>query len=92
MHPTGMHSCYLLTLHWISLTTNKDAKGTARYKLKLVVSELFHIAVNDFDAKKSVRYSRVLVVTELVVSGTQYSSPQVYEVTDVYLCFGIRKK
>ena len=36
-----------------------------------VVTELFNIAVNDFDAKKSTCYSRVLDKTELVVSGTQ---------------------
>ena len=35
------------------------------------LTELFNIAVNDFDGKKSARYSRVLVVTELAVSGTQ---------------------
>ena len=38
------------------------------YKRLLVVTELFNIAVNDFDAQKSARYSRVLLVTELVVS------------------------
>ena len=37
----------------------------------LVGTELFNIAINDFDAKKSTRCRRVLVVTELVVSGTQ---------------------
>ena len=37
----------------------------------LVVTELFNMAVNDFDAKQSARYSRVLAVTELVLSGTQ---------------------
>ena len=35
-----------------------------------VLTELFNIAVNDFEAKKSAGYSRVLV-TEFVVSGTQ---------------------
>ena len=49
----------------------KDAKETARYKWVLAVTELFNIAVNDFDAKKSAHCSQVLVVTELVVSGTQ---------------------
>ena len=38
------------------------------YKRLLVVTELFNIAVNDFDAQKSARYSRVLLVTVLVVS------------------------
>ena len=38
------------------------------YKRLLVVTELFNIAVNDFDAQKSAHYSRVLLVTELVVS------------------------
>ena len=37
----------------------------------LVVTELFNIAVNDFDAKKSAHCSQVPVVNELVVSGTQ---------------------
>ena len=39
-------------------------------------TELFNIAVNDFDAKKSILCSRVIVVTELIVSRTQctYSS------------------
>ena len=37
----------------------------------LVVTELFNIAVNDFDAKKSACYSRMLVVTEIVVCGIQ---------------------
>ena len=49
----------------------KDAKETACYKWLLIVTELFNMAVNDFDAKQSPRYSRVLVVTELVLSGTQ---------------------
>ena len=44
---------------------------TARYKWVLVVTELFNMAVNDFDAKQSTCYGRVLVVTELVLSGTQ---------------------
>ena len=38
----------------------------------LFVTEVFNIAVNDFDAKEFARYSRVLVVNELAVSGTQY--------------------
>ena len=46
-------------------------KETAHYKWVLIVTELFNIAVNDFDAKKSAHCSQVLVVTELVVSGTQ---------------------
>ena len=33
-----------------------------------VLSELFNIAVDDFDAEKPARSSRVLVVTELFVS------------------------
>ena len=48
-----------------------DAKETARYKWVLVVTELFTIAVNDFDANKSIHYSGMLFVTELVVSGIQ---------------------
>ena len=47
----------------------KDAKETARYKWMLVVTELFNIAVNQFDAKKSSR--TVFVVTKLVVSEIQ---------------------
>ena len=38
----------------------------------LAVTELFNIAVNDFDAMKSVHYSRVLVVTAFLVSGIQF--------------------
>ena len=49
----------------------KVARETARYKWVLALTELFNMAVNDFDAKQSARYSRVLVVTELVLSGTQ---------------------
>ena len=41
-----------------------------------IVTELFNIAVNNFDAKKSARCSRVLVVTELVISGTQCNNIQ----------------
>ena len=37
----------------------------------LAVTELFNIAVNDFDTKKFTHHSRMFVVTELVVSGTQ---------------------
>ena len=51
------------------LQRQKDAKETARYKWMLVVTELFNIAVNQFDAKKSSR--TVFVVTELVVSEIQ---------------------
>ena len=47
------------------------AKKTARCRRVLIVTELFNIAVNDFDANKSTRCRRVLVATELVVSGTQ---------------------
>ena len=56
----------------------KDTKETARYKWVLVVTELFNMAVNDFDAKQSARYSRVLVVNELVLSGTQCIFGQYY--------------
>ena len=45
-------------------------KPTGGCKWILIVTELFNIAVNDFDAEKSARYSPVLVVTELVVCGT----------------------
>ena len=48
-----------------------DAKETARYKWVLVVTELFNMAVSDFDAKQSACYSRMFFVTELVLSGTQ---------------------
>ena len=37
----------------------------------LIVTELFNIAVNDFDTNKSACYNWVLAVTELVVRGTQ---------------------
>ena len=40
----------------------KDAKETAHYKWVLIVTELFTIAVNDFDAKKYVRSGQVLCV------------------------------
>ena len=40
----------------------------------LVVTELFIIAVSNFDAKKATRHSQVLVVTEVAVSGTQGNS------------------
>ena len=36
-----------------------------------VVTELFNIAINDFNREKFACYSRVLVVTEVVVSETQ---------------------
>ena len=49
----------------------KDARKTAHYKWVLVVTELFNIAINDFDIKKSSRYSQMFVVAELVTSGTQ---------------------
>ena len=45
--------------------------GSLQEGAYIIVTELFGIAVNDFDAKKSARYSRVLVVIELVASGTQ---------------------
>ena len=51
-----------------------STKRRKRKQLHVVVSwclfltELFNIAVNDFDAKKSARYSRVLVVTEFLVT------------------------
>ena len=38
----------------------------------LVVTELFNVAVIEFDAKESAHSRRMLVVTELVISGTQY--------------------
>ena len=44
---------------------------TARCRRMLSVTELFNIAVNDFDATKSTCCKRVLVVTELVVCGIQ---------------------
>ena len=42
-----------------------DVQKTARCMRMLAVTELFNIAVHDFDAKKSTRFRRVLVVTEL---------------------------
>ena len=62
------HTCKCFHLH-ITITLGpayneqKDAKETARYKWVLIVTELFNMAVNDFDAKQSARYSRVLAVT-----------------------------
>ena len=40
----------------------------------LIVTELFNIAVNDFDAKKFADCGQVLFVTELLISGTQCST------------------
>ena len=48
-----------------------DAKKTAPCRKVLLETELFNIAVNDFDANTSTRCRRLLVVTELVVSGTR---------------------
>ena len=48
-----------------------DATKTARCRRVLKVTELFDLALYDFDAKKSTCFKWVLVVTELVVSGTQ---------------------
>ena len=52
-------------------TRNSNTLGHAHSKWVFIVTELFNIAVNDFNAKKSAHYSRVLVVTELVESRTQ---------------------
>ena len=51
--------------------------GPAYYQEKrycgrsLVITEVFGIAINNFDAKKYVPYSRVFVETELVVTAIQ---------------------
>ena len=42
-------------LHSVSVYEYKDAKEFVRCKRVHVVTELFNIAVNDFDAKESVR-------------------------------------
>ena len=48
-------------LYWVALTTSKKIKS-ARCKRVIFVTELFDIAVNDFDAKKSALYSWVFIV------------------------------
>ena len=53
------------------------AKETARYKWIFVLTNLFNIAVNDFDAKKFARHSWVLVI-----SGTNCSVSKAF----VLLC------
>ena len=47
-----------------------DAKKTVRCRRVLIVTEVFNIAVNDFDAKKPTG-RQVPVVTLLILSGTQ---------------------
>ena len=51
-----------------------DAKKTAGCRRLLVVTELFNIAVNDFDTKKFTHWKWVLVVTELVINRAQCTS------------------
>ena len=48
----------------------------------LVVTELFNIAVNDFDSKKSVLCNRVVVVPELVFALTLQNVEKIQVVTD----------
>ena len=66
--------CKNITLPQTSFAGGKDVKEAGHYEWVLLVTELFNIAVNDFDAKKPARCGRVLVVTELV-SGTQCIYP-----------------
>ena len=47
-------------------------KNPARWRV-LVKTELFNVAVNEFDARESACCRRVIVETEFVVSGTQCS-------------------
>ena len=51
----------------------KHAKETDRCEWLLIVTDLYDIAVNDFDAKKSARYSWEFIVTKLEGNGSQYA-------------------
>ena len=66
--PSSIH------IHWIPLATSakmqKKLLILSGFKWELVATELFNIAVNDFDAKTSARFSLVLLVTKLAVSGS----------------------
>ena len=64
---------FLLSTLGTTSNESKNAKEIASYKRVIVVTELFTIAVNDFNEKKSARYGQMLVVTEIVVSRTHCS-------------------
>ena len=56
---------------------------------QLISTELFNIAVNDYDATKSIPYSQVFVLNELVVNGTQCTYLTSFEQVDLFLQDGI---
>ena len=55
-------------VHWVLLTTGKDAKKVVLSRQMFTCTQIFNIDANDYGVKKSARCKLVFVVTELVVS------------------------